>query len=435
MARSSGLLFVLVAVVGALVLQLYASICIHAVQRSNTIELLDRPFRVEPSPAVSKDSSSFKSSSNKKRPGKFAYAFVVSGCTQTSCLGYILNTLVTAQIVQDSNSTADIVLMLQMTGTTGVDRLPTEQETWLSRAGVSVEYLNPSNSTKSNFGLATLHKFRVLTMAAYDRVLFLDADILLLCSMDYMFHESYNANGLFQNHVGIAGAVAPATASMFLVTPAQGEFDRIIDLVRQHRNRSSLAKNNMSTTNTILFDRTIGWGHTITPPDRWEAWGRRKGDTKWNFYAANADQGLLYHWLRYLYMNYTQIHADRIETWQDATYDSNLLNTDKDNRNNLSSSSTSIIYPVGQRLLAKVAERPIGDLQGCSDAATNGRGDAPNTPRGWTTTTLQENKSRGIRSFAPPMHLSRYPPSKLDKGPGRERCGCFISHERTKHLR
>lgn len=212
----------------------------------------------------------------KSPPGRFAYVFVVSGCTEDSCLGYILNTLVAARAFQDYGSVAHVHIKVQMR-IDSTNRLPQRMEQWLSAAGVSLDYI-PQSATQS-FGMATLHKFRVLDMTEYDRVLFLDADILPLCHMDYMFTESMKMDGLLQKHVAIAGAVAPATASMFLVTPHAGEYQKVIDLVRQHRNRP---------VGSTVFNSTVGWGQPIIPPDKWEAWGSRKGGTKWDFYAASS---------------------------------------------------------------------------------------------------------------------------------------------------
>ena len=356
-------------------------------------------------------------------PGRFAYAFVVSGCTErSSCLGYILNVLVAARVLRDHHSVADVVLQIQMTSSGGSEQLPTEHQAWLSRARVHLEYL-PRRSPTPNFGVATLHKFRVLNMIQYDRVLFLDADILLLCHLDYMFHESYNPKGMLQEHVAVAGAKvsecvyvllernswqvrfhdgtkrpmavknylriclasslfpiitsqAPATASMFLVTPRRGEYERIVDLVRQHRARRS--HHNNTTTSATRFDINLGWGHRITPPDRWEAWNapRKSGGRQWNFYAASADQGLLYHWLRYLQLNYTQIHADRVETWQDVTASVHLY------KNNNNTTTTVLIPVAGDKFLAKVAERPVRDLPACGDLR-NSRGDARTSVAPW----------------------------------------------------
>jgi hypothetical protein len=282
-------------------------------------------------------------SSSKPQPGRFAYVFVVSGCNQNSCLGYILNILVASSVFQAHKSTADVVLKVQMARAETAPRLPEQHEKWLSDAGVKLQYFN-SGLRSTNFGLANLQKFRILNMIEYDRVLFLDADVMPLCSMDYMFHESYKKDGLFQEQVTVAGAKAPAAGSMFLVTPKAGEYEKLMDLVRQHRQRSA---------NSSVFDPKIGWGHEIQPPDSWNAL-IKQNITTWDFYGASADQGLLYHWMRYIKMNYTQIGGSHIDTWNEVFIESNH-------------SSKLTLIPVGNKLIARVATAKTVNLQSCVD--------------------------------------------------------------------
>jgi hypothetical protein len=378
------------------------------------------------SATVTQTSSQQPSLTTVVRPGRFAYAFVISGCTESSCLGYILNVLVAARILQDKQSVADVVLHVQMsTATININtntsrtssapaaRLHVEMEQWLQAAGVILLY-SSNDDTPHNFGLATLQKFRVLDMTDYDRVLFLDADILLLCHLDYMFHESYhhtttghqqnpNKNVLLQANVAVAGAVAPAAGSMFLVTPEVGEYQRIMNVVQQR------------TTNVTKFDPITGWGHAIQPPDHWEAWGlqtKKTNNTKWNFYGASADQGLLYHWFRYMKLNYTHIHADRIETWRDVTSGTGSTEQTTGVRHHVH----KVKWDDGStKLVAMVKERPIRDLQACGDLR-NSRGDARTSVAPWLDhfhfAGRKKPWNQKIRSQDIPGHLPR-----VGKGP------------------
>jgi len=334
--------------------------------------------------------------------GRFAYAFCISGCTYSnddggSCLGYVLNILVASQILQQTQNNsaatkADIVVRVQMAS--GHARLAERQETWLASAGVEVQYNNDNGI--DSFGLAALLKFQILEMTEYDRVMFLDADIIPKCSMNYMFDESYRQGGLLGKNVVVSGGVCPATASLFVVTPQKGEYERIVHLVHQYR----LAHNG-----SLKFDKENGWGHTILPSnvskhDRWEAyWMRKDGCVRtflssliflsrlvylynvslyqpiflstavyryhWDYYGANVDQGLLYHWVRYMKLNYTQILIDRVQTWAEVTYDPAYSS-------NSSRNFGDIGVPLqdddgGVRLLAKIREVDSSRLPTCTN--------------------------------------------------------------------
>jgi len=282
----------------------------------------------------------YRQLSNSTEKARFAYAFIISGCSDQSCMGYILNILVASQILQEYKSDADIVFKVQMAD--GYSRLSDQLETWLSSANIKLQYMNSTGI--NNFGLASLLKFRILQMLEYKRVLFLDSDIIPLCNMDYMFQESYRDDSLLQDNVVVSGAVSPATASMFLLTPEQGEFERIINLVREYRRTHN---------GSLIFDHDNGWGQKIVPPDKWEAYWMRKDGYHWDYHGANADQGLLYHWIRYMKMNYSQIRPTRIETWREVTHDPAYWNTTTTTTN---TSNSSLVIPVGEKLLAKTNE-------------------------------------------------------------------------------
>ena len=328
-------------------------------------------WRFTPSFWMSEEAAGGATTTATPKDPRFAYVFVVSGCTDESCMGYILNCLVAAQILQEYNSTADVVLKVQM-ASAHERHLPLQQETWLASAGIQLHYLNSTDI--NNFGMATLLKFRVLQMMDYDRVLFVDADIVPLCNLDYLFHESFEPDGMLQDNVVMSGTVAPATAAMFLVKPEIGEFERIIDLVREYRRTHPGRK---------TFDRDHGWGQQIVPPDKWYADWMRKDGYHWDYKAANSDQGLLHHWIRYMKMNYTQLLARTIQTWQEVTYQQqHLYNDTFTTTTNQSVPVVPIPGGTGQpRLLAKIREVEARLLPTCGGASRfrnrNEYGNAP----------------------------------------------------------
>ena len=270
---------------------------------------------------------------------QFAYAFIVSGCTEKSCLGYLLNAIAAKEVLSQVGSVADVVFMVRMAKNKKgeVFKLPVQHESWLKKSNIQLRYL-PS-VRKDNFGTATLEKFRTLELLEYDRVLFLDSDILPLRNLDYLFELSMQ--GKLSEYVAFQGAAAPITASTFLVTPRKGEFERIMNLVHQHR-----------ALNLTTFDEVTGWGHTIAENDRWFSF-YRKGTT-WKFYGVTMDQGIIFHWLKYMHGNFTFLLWNIIEEWRDVTNDVEFW------------ANRTAIYDIqnGTRQIAKIESRE-NDLPPC----------------------------------------------------------------------
>lgn len=74
------------------------------------------------------------------------------------------------------------------------------------------------------------------------------------------------------------------------------------------------------------FNTTTGFGHQIKPPDHWESLTSYVKETHnkdnndndqvlWDFYGAFTDQGLLYHWTKYVKNKLSIINGDKVQTW------------------------------------------------------------------------------------------------------------------------
>jgi hypothetical protein len=227
---------------------------------------------------------------------------VIAGCdNQDSCIGYILNTLVASSILHYHNTTADILLLVRMAHWMNETRLSSQQEQWLSKARVTLVYL-PQLST-DNYGTAILEKFRVLELLYYDRVRFLDADLIPLCNLDGEFQDSYE--GRIQPFVGRKGSVAPITGCDFMVTPQKGLFERTMNLIHEARQR-----------NHGKWDPQVGFGHQFRPGERWIS-GSSSG-TGWDFYGASVDQGLLYQLFRYELGNWSDVSETKQVAWEET---------------------------------------------------------------------------------------------------------------------
>ena len=113
-----------------------------------------------------------------------------------------------------------------------------------------------------------------------------------------------------ENYI-FASTNEPANAGFFMVKPRIGDWEAIQDIVRQ-RHLAAVHQRNKE-----LFDQVKGWGHEIIPPDCWES--RRERGRYWNFTFAYSDQGLLYHWVKYVKKNVSMQVGARIEHWTTTT--------------------------------------------------------------------------------------------------------------------
>lgn len=234
----------------------------------------------------------------------FVYAFLIAGCDpqKPSYLGYIYNAMITKEILIEQNSTVDVMVLLRMNTESKHTRLPPEHEEFLSKCGILFQYL--PKPLMDNFHTAMMDKFRVLQLTQYQRVLYLDSDVIPLRNLDYLFQLS--VQGRLEENLVLAYTNEPASGGFFMLTPHEGDFAAITKLVAQVEELG------------YHFNKTTGWGHRITPPDRWVN-ARSKGGILWDFYGAFTDQGLLYHWVKYEKKRVSIVVKDLVETWRDDT--------------------------------------------------------------------------------------------------------------------
>jgi hypothetical protein len=234
---------------------------------------------------------------------KHAYAFLMAGCNPSipSYMGYVYNILVAAHILHISGSTSDIVVLVRMATNSDQSALPSDVEALLKASGVILRYL--PKVKVDNFYTAMMAKFYILNLVEYSRVLFLDSDIFPLCNLDYIFNFSEGENALLRENVVLAWRTEPANGGFFMLQPDRDDYIKILDIQRRRNRQGS------------KFDIVNGWGHAIQPPDQWVSRNGIKRGTNWTFYGAMADQGLLYHWVKYVKKSVSIINQDKVETW------------------------------------------------------------------------------------------------------------------------
>jgi hypothetical protein len=270
----------------------------------------------------------------------FAYAFLLAGCDANrpeQYRGILFGILVNLEILRQSNSTANVVVYVQMmthpstTKTSNDAVLPAKDAALLQGyPRVQISYIPPGTAA-TTFYQIQFEKFRILQLTQYRRVIYMDADVMPLCSLDYLF--SLSMQGVLRENLIIAGDKEPVNGGLFMLRPGEGEYEQLITIVKKRDDMilSSASSSNGSlhdlTNNMTVVNKTylemVGWGHVIQPPDLWRSRAKHVKGTQWNFYAAFADQGLLYHWAKYVKMNTTILFRFGVEHWS-SSYDKNV---------------------------------------------------------------------------------------------------------------
>lgn len=246
---------------------------------------------------------------------KWAYAYVVAGINpdKPTYRGFLYNIAVSAHIFQLQGSRADVVVLVQMDP--GFDRLPEEDERLLinNNNNIQIQYLPPMGPEKSFFQV-NLQKFATLRLTQYSRVLYLDSDIMPFCNLDYLFQLS--EEGTLKENVIMATYGEPANGGFFMTTPKQGDWERLQQII---------IDTSLRTVEAAAFNYSLGWGHVMgeTPHDV-ARMTNHQNVSIWYWYASNADQGLLYQWMKYETKEVSIIIGDEIEQWGRSEIDGSL---------------------------------------------------------------------------------------------------------------
>jgi hypothetical protein len=199
-----------------------------------------------------------------------------------------------------SKTKADIVVLVQMASSSQSSKLP--EETFLQRMNVQVRYLPSNHGISPTFYSLVLAKFQVLRLTEYSKILFLDGDVLPFCNLDYLLQLS--EEGMLQETVLHAMYDDPVNAGLFVVTPKQEYYDQVQAIIQNHGMPS---KEN--------WDASVGWGNESVD---YRLWDMKQG-RGWGFYCADADQGLLLYWARFLRKDLSIIVGPVIEQYSSST--------------------------------------------------------------------------------------------------------------------
>ncbi len=249
-----------------------------------------------------------------QRTSLFAYAFLISGCDPLSPLTYrpyLWNILVATKNLRDSKSRADVVVMIQLKNAT---QLPPSDLQWLELyPNIRIHYLPPL--LRDNFYSAQLSKFHILELTQYQRVMYLDADVMPLCSLDYIMELSLQKPEQLQPNVVLAWFTEPAHGGLFVLQPGKYKEWEIIVERREHEALKLPYPH---------WDPVRGWGRILTEewnglpqplemlPDGSHRYGGPRHSTNWTFHGDFADQGLLYYWTRFHQKAVSIVYLDEV---------------------------------------------------------------------------------------------------------------------------
>ena len=281
----------------------------HRIQTPTSDEL---PFQTKQK--HDNESHIFEPAINSTSP--YAYVFLLAGCntdSPLSYLGFLYTVMVSAEILKGrSHSRADLILMVQMDFNSPQSTLPHEQEAWLKSLGVQVQYIPPRRGNA--FYHAQYLKFELLKFTQYQRIMYMDADVMPLCNLDYLFDESMS--GRLQSNVLVAWWNEPASGGFFLLTPSKGEYEALRALI-QEQERQVATQNDFTGWGTLQGDLPDVWRGTPSWPALGEDSPAVKGivSNQWRWPGAFCDQGLLYYWTKYYEKDVSIFNLDTVEHW------------------------------------------------------------------------------------------------------------------------
>ncbi|KAL3910487.1 MAG: hypothetical protein SGILL_007670 [Bacillariaceae sp.] len=247
-------------------------------------------------------------------PSKYAYMFLIGGIDPNApgYRGFLYNVMIATYILRTHGSRSDVVLFLQMSTTTTSSALPNNEEKQLQDLGIKYRYMEKPTTTAS-FSDIIMEKFRILTLTEYKRVMFLDADVLPVTSLDHYMElsdQEDHGQSLLQPNFIVATRGEPANAGLFMVSPHEGDYESLQKIIYYQRESAK-------SLPYPHFDKEYGWGHSfIKAKDKWE--GTVKSGIKWGFWCAHSDQGLLYYWTKYFKNRVTIFRGSEVQNWVKA---------------------------------------------------------------------------------------------------------------------
>lgn len=239
----------------------------------------------------------------KRRTTESAYFTLIAGITPStslplkdphSYLGYLLNLAVMVYMLETLGSTMDIVLLVRLKHAVKEKTLPEAQVRFFDKLQVRIEYLPQQEDDEWNSYM--MEKFNILKFHEYKRILFLDADVMPLCNLDHHFRMSIERE-VFGPNLVFAYRNEPAQGGFFMLSPGKSDWDTYLKV-------------------PPYTNETVGFGQPLlTNTTTHYAEGTTSNFTSWNWHGAGQDQGMLYHWVRFVKKNVTIVNKSRVQKW------------------------------------------------------------------------------------------------------------------------
>lgn len=245
-------------------------------------------------------------SDNTNARSNIAYAWLVGGVHEDrpGYRGFLYTVLISIYRLKKMQSGADFVVYVQMSAESTQETLPANEERFFADLGARLIYVDKPMS--DSFASVVYEKFRPLQLIEYERVIFLDADLMPEQNLDYIMHLSLK--GVIGPNFIMATRGEPCNAAFFMLQPEEGAWEELQVIIQNQREKAK-------TLPYPNFDRSEGWGHNfIQKHDHWEA--IKMNGTRWRWFAVHSDQGLLYYWTKYHKMNTTIFIGEKVQTWQ-----------------------------------------------------------------------------------------------------------------------
>ncbi|CAB9527735.1 expressed unknown protein (Partial), partial [Seminavis robusta] len=172
---------------------------------------------------------------------QFAYASLIGGVdpSNPSYRGFLYNVMLQATLLREhyGSTKADFVLLIQMSYNTPATTLPATDLEWLRASHIDhVEYI--PKSPHQGFYDINMQKFRVLQWVQYQRVLFLDADVMPLANLEYLFdmmtpQHNVSLQPLLKENLIVAGTQEPGSGGFFVLSPGPHKWQQLQDVISQ----------------------------------------------------------------------------------------------------------------------------------------------------------------------------------------------------------
>jgi hypothetical protein len=206
-------------------------------------------------------------------------------------LGYLIHLAAVRFLLDVSGSTMDFNILFRIHYGLPNNTLPLTQLKFFSKLRMNIIFI--PQKVDGSWKSFTMEKFHVLRFHEYKRIFFIDADVLPLCDMSHYF--SMSDQGVFAPNVIFAFNHEPSNAGLFLVSPERDDWEIF---------------NNISD----YINPKMGFGIPLSEP----AEGMKCTYSDWSWQAVKEDQGMLYHWTRYVKKNVTMVNENRLKTWVDV---------------------------------------------------------------------------------------------------------------------